>query len=318
MIKVSKFEEWNNVNESEELYEFLGLGKLVKAFVKSFSEPFRKKIEVLTKSIEDKTGKVKDATQLSSDLISTFKEISDDKKADLKGADDVDAIKDLLKDFIKEVKTVFSAAKVPYAAMLESEELDEDFFDLLNEKKKNKVKKPLDQKPADKPLDSPEKEEPKEPTKPAQNFKEDFKNLMTKVKTENFEDELSKFIDAWVESKGDDLKKLKSEAEKLITTMMDTFKKKVKSFGSARLEKLVALTIKNPDPKAEEVKSIMDEKPEKDEDEEEDGDRVETKDGQQEFIKAIENASDDRELKMYKTKNTDGSYDLTIKGIKLK
>jgi hypothetical protein len=271
---IENFEKWKAVRESEsneELNEIFGLSKLFKSFFKSLSEPMKKKVELLTKNIDNKTGKVKDAKELVNDLVSTFKSIADDKKADLKGMDTPEDIKTVIKEFILEIKAVFAASRVPYSAMIESEINEED--SALNE-----------------------------------DLKSDFIDVM-KSDDSDFEEMLEMWLDDWASSNGgDDVKSLEKAAIKMIDTMMKTFQKKIEGFGTERLEKLIALTSKNTNPKKSEIDSIL--KAKKDASKE-----VETPEGKQEFLDTIKDEL--KNIEVLKTKNADGSYDVTFKSVKL-
>lgn len=282
MGKIEKYDEWEKrILESstpEQLNELFGLGKLLKSFFKSVSEPVRKNIDDISKNIDDKTGKVKDSKALANELVKTFAQIANDKKADLKGIDDVETLKTILKEFITDVRSVFVASRVPFTAMVaESEQVNEE---TLNE-----------------------------------DLKADFQMVMTKTTPEEFDSYLDTFLDDWIIKNGkDDLKALEKNATRFISNMMDSFSKKVKAFGPERLDKLVKLSTENPAPKKEEVAQILDAEP--DTTLKPGEEIVETPEGKAQFIKAIEDLGDDAEI--HKMKNKDGSYDVLVKDVKLK
>jgi len=280
MKNIDNFESWKNkLNESsdDELNEFLGLGKLVKSFFKSLTGPVQKKVQLITKNIDDKTGKVKDSKALVNELVLSFKLIADDKKADLKGTDGPEDVKKILKEFITEVKAVFAAARVPFNAMVESEELD--YEDSLNE-----------------------------------DLKSDFVVIMTKSSPEDFETYLDMFLDDWIKEKDQgDLKELEKESIKFIDTMMKTFETKIKNFGPQRLQSLITLVTKDENPKKEDIKKILSEKPSTEDSSTET--EVKTDDGKDQFFNAIKDNY--KSLEMDKVENEDGSFDILIKGVKI-
>lgn len=272
-MKVQNFESWSS-SQTEEVNELFGLGKLFKSLFASFSEPLRKKVDLISKNVDSKTGKVRDAKELSNDLVNTFKIIADDKKADLKGGMQKEEIIKIVKEFITEVKAVFSASRVPFAAMVES--LDAEEAEALME-----------------------------------DIKQDFHLVMTTDDEKEYEKYLDMWLDDWVKQSGDDPKTLEKAAVKLIDTMITTFKKKVENFGPERLKKLIAMTEKNPDPKKEDIKKVLDEKPA----EKGEGEEVETEQGKEQFLAAIKKDLDT--LDVEKIKHDDGSFDVVFKGVKL-
>lgn len=280
MKKIESYDAWEKrILESstpDELNEFFGLGKLLKSMFSKVSEPVKKNIEILTKNIDDKTGRIKNSKELSNELVKTFAQIANDKKADLKGVDDVATVKTVLKEFITDVRSVFVASRVPFTAMTESQISNE--IELVNE-----------------------------------DLKADFQMVMTGTKPDEFEGYLDTFLDDWIVKNGKtDLKALEQNATKFISTMMDTFTKKVKAFGPERLEKLVKLSTDNPTPKKEDVKEIVTSKVEDTKPGEE---VVETPEGKAQFVKAITDLGADAEI--HKIKNKEGSYDVLIKNVKL-
>lgn len=280
MAKIESYAAWEKrILEShtpEQINELFGLGKLLKSFFSSLSAPMKKNVELLTRNIDDKTGKVKDSKELGNDLVNTFKKIADDKKADLKDVDDVKMLKTVLKEFITDVRAVFVASRVPFTAMLESEDTEE--VEILNE-----------------------------------DLKTDFNEVMTNQKPEDFDGMLDMFLDGWIEKNGKtDLKALEKNATNFITNSMDKFSKKIKGFGPERLQKLVKLSTENTTPKKDEIKAILSDKTENATDK---GEVVQTPQGKEQFIKAIDDLGKDAEI--HKMKNKDGSYDVLIKDVEL-
>ena len=234
-----------------EINEIFGLGKLLKSLYGKVTEPVKKKIELFSKNIDSKTGEVTDAKELANDLTSTFKEIADDKKADLRGVDSVDTVKKVLKEFFTDIKAVFSAARVPFSSMLQDVKPVKESF--LNE-----------------------------------GLQEDFSAMMSLSDSDAFEKGLDPFVDAWVEKNGgNDTKKLEAAATKFIDTMMGTFEKKISAFGTKRLKSLIALMTKNPTAKAEDVKKVISEEGENVEIDMNDGEEVETDKGKKQILDAI-------------------------------
>ena len=281
-MQIQKFDNWNN-----ELNEFLGLKKLLGSMFSHISEPIRKRVEEISNSIDAKTGELKDARGLYDSIISTLKKIVDDKKADLKGLgeDDKDEVKEILTEFLLDVKAVFAAARVPYSSlMLESDSIDE--IEKLNE-----------------------------------DLKGDFRLVMTKATPEEFKKKLSDWIDQWMDSKRDDIQDrgLGSVASMFIDNLVDNFKKKIKAFGPERLKKLVELTNKNSNPSHEEVKQILKETPKPEDKKTADSKTeipVKTIKGKKEFLNAIQNNL--KSIAAIKKHNDqEDTYDITFKGIKL-
>lgn len=218
MQKIDNFSSWNQKGY-EEINEFFGLGKLLKSFFRSLSEPVKKRIDLITKNIDSKTGAVKNSTELSNELYNSFKSISDDKQADLKNVDNLDDIKKILKEFITEVKAVFVASRVPFTAMVENNQTD--FYESLNE-----------------------------------DLKQDFSMIMKDTTEKEFDEYLDIFLTDWLEKNNGNVKQVSSKASKFIETMMETFKKKIKFFGPDRLEKLILLS-NNKDIKPQDVQKIL-------------------------------------------------------------
>lgn len=308
-MDIKNFKDWqlNENSQDEQLNEFLGLGKLLKAFFKSLSEPVRKKVEIISKNIDDKTGKIKDSKTLMNDLLGTFKTIADDKKADLKGVDDVDTFKDIMKEFMTEIKAVFSAARIPFSAIAESEieEFDE-FVDIITEEELNE-KKSRKQRKEEKAAQTGQKPAAPKPT----NKNVTLAEVMTKTSPEEFDSQVDSFLDTWIEKNGGnkDVKKLETEGTKLIDTMMKKFETKIKEFGPERIQKLIKLATKNPEPKKEEIKQALEEKPE----DKLEGTPVETDAGKQQIMKAVEKALKDGN-EMLKIKDGD-AWNIVIKGV---
>lgn len=282
MGNIQNFEDWKNASNLDE-----GLGSLIKSFFKSLSAPVKKKLDIVTKNINTKTGEVLNSKTLGNDLLSTFKEIANDKKADLKGVDSMDDVKVALKDFIKEIKTVFVAAKVPFTAMVESEEVE--YTESLNE-----------------------------------DLKADFSMIMkdTQMSEEDFDEYLDTFLDDWIEKNGGgDEASASKAASKFIDTMMTTFEKKLKAFGPNRLKKLIELTMKDPKAKKEDIQKIINSDDDGGEEEKpgteiiEDSETVQTPEGKKQFAQAI--MDDSSELTFFKYKNEDGTFDVIVKNVKI-
>jgi hypothetical protein len=269
---------FESFSAESQLNEFLGIGKMLKSVFKRASEPTRKRIETITKNFDSSTGKISDAKDLANDLVTTFKEIANDKKIDLKDVDSIDTVKEVMKEFLTDIKVVFAAARIPFMAMIaESHKMAFS----INE-----------------------------------GLKEDFGNLMTSK--DGFEENLNRFINAWVKKNGGkDVKKVSAEASKFIDALMYSFEKKINSFGPDRLRKLVALSGKK-DASNKDVEEILKSKDDDDKEskDDKDGKEVKTEKGKKQFIDAAKDAIENG-AEVRKISNSDGSYDLIIMGVKL-
>ncbi len=279
MKNLQTFETWGKIHNNE-LNEIFGIGNLIKSWLKNLSEPVKKKIDVMAQNIDKETGKIIDYKDHINNLISTFKNIAQDKKADLKDVDDIRTVKDIMKEFLTDIRAVFVAARIPFMSMID-ESTNLNYYEVLNE-----------------------------------DLKLEFSNTMTLASPENFEKSLNAWIDKWIDKHGkNNLKNVEKQATDFIGNMMTAFEKKIRSFSSERLEKLVDLSNSNKEksPKNEEIIEILKDTTEKEKVGKEK--MVKTIDGKKQFISAIQSNLED--LEMFKTINSDGTYDITIKDIEL-
>ena len=299
-MHIQKFEDWQSIKESEELNEIFGLGEFFKSLFKSLTEPARKRMEIVTKNIDDKTGEVKDVKALANNLMKTLQVISKDKIADLHGLTHPEDIKPVLQEFITDVKGIFFAARIPFNTMTlefpEQKSLGKHLKDWFYAES----------------MDESEKFDISESEIVAffENLQQDFDVLMTATPQKEFKQTLEIFLDDWMKKNGGSGDKLREASIKFIKTMMKTFEDKITRFGPERLEKLIALTIKKKTPKKDEVKAVLDSVKGEDD---EDGEKVTTTRGKSQFLKAIRNGNPT----ITKKHNKDGTIDLVIKGIEL-
>lgn len=296
-MQIQKFEDWKN-EKPHQLNE--GFFDFLKSIFASLSEPVKKKVEIITDRIDKKTGRVNDAKQLAEDLLSTFKLIADDKKADLKGETEWKEIQKVLKEFIIEIKAVFVAAKVPFRSMvLESIDIMEE--DEINEKKNQKD-------PEDQNSDGNDHDH-KDIEQKAKALTEEFTELMTStMKQKDFEKALDKFLSDWIDVKFG--KNLVKEASKFIDNLLATFKKKIQYFGPERLQSLIELSTKNPNAKKADIEKAL-----KAVQKTAGVKKVTSDEYREKYLEAIKKNSDT--LVMTMMKNKDGSHDITFKNVKI-
>ena len=305
-MHIQKYEDWQSIRESEELNEIFGLGELFKSLFKRLTEPARKSVEIVTKNIDNETGKVKDVKVLANNLMKALSTIAKDKIADLHGLTHPVDIKPILAEFINEVKGVFFAARIPFNTMT---------IEFPEQKSLGKHLKDWFKVEMEDSFDESEEFKIDETEVVAffESLQHDFDQLMTATPKKEFKDTLDMFLDDWIEKNGSTGDNLREASIKFIKTMMKTFEDKIIRFGPERLEKLIALTTKKKTPKKEEVKAVLTSIKDHESDEDEDGEKVTTKTGKNQFLKAIRNG----DPTITKKHNKDGTVDLIIKGVKL-
>ena len=271
------FESYSESNHK--LYEFLGLGKLFKTLFASVSKPLQHRIETIQKNINSKTGKILNIQELIDTLVKTFQDITDTKVADLKHIDDVKMVKTVLKEFLTEIRVVFSAARIPFSAiiLIDDPNIHEprgSFKDMLKSvigKDKGDVKRKTSTEEA-----SSETEEANESILSLydelmfeetyfsddedifEGLKNEFSEIMNIEHPEEFDEQISDFIDEWVEQNDTgNIKELENHAIYFVKSLMKSFKRKISEFGKERLEALIALSSKDKKPTDTEVQTIM-------------------------------------------------------------
>ena len=286
MKHVHNFDDWI-LNE--------GLGSLMKSFFgklsNDISRPVKDGIVKIQKAIDTKTGEIK-TKDLLSQIDASLDSISKSTQEKLDKAEEEKDFKSAMKNFLSNLKALFVAANIPLEGLVK----DPNKFDMGSWSKNENFSI--------------------EGTSINEKFfigdmEKSFVDLIKVEDPAKFETALDEFVDDWTQSYGREyawdkeanMEKVKKSFVDFSTTLLDSFKKKLAKLSAEDLTKVVTAGSKKPESdKGIDLKAAKE---------------VETSDGKKQFLKALEELTGEETMLKIPGK-TQGTYDIVIKGVKIK